>query len=204
MFCRCYRARRLTLASLPGIIYGMGANKTSKRACEMYALYEQGLSLQQVGAVFGITRQSVYDTFKYHGLKCRAKVFQPTIEFNGAVYSLKSTGYFTRTNGERHLLHRDMWEHHFGPIPDGWDIHHKDENKANNTIENFECIPKADHTRCHNPKRPTEVNACLQCGEDIIRHPYEGPTAYRRKKFCQRKCAYDWLRGKPKGPTPNS
>lgn len=45
--------------------------------------------------------------------------------------------------------HRDMWEFYNGKIPDGWDVHHKDENKLNNTPENFECLLKADHTKLH-------------------------------------------------------
>ena len=122
----------------------------SKRLEEMYALYLEGNSTRQVGSVFGVTGQSVYGLFKYNNKPMRTKP-NPLefVEFNGNRYTLRNTGYYGRTNKERSLLHRDMWEHYNGPIPDGWDVHHKNENKKDNVIGNFECLPKADHTRLH-------------------------------------------------------
>ena len=31
-----------------------------------------------------------------------------------------------------------MWEQAYGPIPEGMDVHHRDENKLNNVLDNFE------------------------------------------------------------------
>lgn len=53
-------------------------------------------------------------------------------------------------------LHRVIWEHHNGPIPDGYDIHHKDGNTLNNDPENLECIPAHDHRSHHTRKRMAE------------------------------------------------
>lgn len=36
-----------------------------------------------------------------------------------------------------------------GEIPEGYHIHHKDENKDNNSPENLVCIPKKDHVSFH-------------------------------------------------------
>ena len=116
---------------------------------EMYAMYQKGYSLTQVGAFYGVTRQSVYGLFKYNGLKARSKKQLEFVEFNGSKYTIRNTGYYARTDGGRTLLHRDMWEFYNGAIPDGWDVHHKDENKLNNAPENFECLLKADHARLH-------------------------------------------------------
>lgn len=122
----------------------------SKLLEEMYALYLEGHSTRQVAAVFGVTGQSVHGLFKYNHKPMRAKPAPLAfVEFNDNRYTLRNTGYYGRTNKERSLLHRDMWEHHNGPIPNGWDVHHKDANKGNNVIENLECLPKADHTRLH-------------------------------------------------------
>ena len=46
-------------------------------------------------------------------------------------------------------LHRLIWEKHYGPIPEGYVIHHKDGNKLNNNISNLECMPNGDHSRLH-------------------------------------------------------
>lgn len=36
---------------------------------------------------------------------------------------------------------------HFGPIPDGHEIHHIDDNSLNNDISNLACLPIAEHFR---------------------------------------------------------
>ncbi len=175
------------------------------RVSAMYADYCNGLSLSEVGKKFGRSRQAVYSVFCVRGFGLRTKVFLQPVIFNGRKYTLKPDGYFRATEGNRSQLHRDMWEFHVGPIPDGWDVHHKDENKQNNTLENFECLPKADHTRIHNPIRPTPIKFCAHCGEQLVRKvrrpngEIETPFALSKRNFCNTQCAYDWRKGKPKG-----
>ena len=72
------------------------------------------------------------------------------VEFNGKVYT-KSHGYFVSTI-ERTFLHRDIWVFHNGPIPSGYVIHHKDENKENNYISNLQLMERGEHTRHHMKK----------------------------------------------------
>lgn len=118
---------------------------------EMHAMYQQGFSLSQVGEFYGCTRQSVFGLFQYNGLPTRKKKELPFIVFNGSKYTMRNHGYMAKTDGDRTLLHRDIWEFHNGPIPKGWDIHHKDEDKTHNEIGNFECLTKAEHTRLYSP-----------------------------------------------------
>lgn len=73
------------------------------------------------------------------------------IEFNGRRYrrypdsNIKAhQRYFGRSGG---FLHRDVWEHHNGPIPEGFDVHHIDEDTSNNDIANLACIPRNEHMR---------------------------------------------------------
>ena len=125
-------------------------NVLPERLDEMYRMYLDGYSLQQVGKVFNRSRQSVFSLFQWHSRPTRGKR-KPLefVEFNGNKYTLRTTGYFAKTNKDRTLLHRDIWEFYNGTIPEGWDVHHKDKNKLNNASYNFECLPKADHTRLH-------------------------------------------------------
>lgn len=37
-------------------------------------------------------------------------------------------------------VHRAVWEAFNGPVPEGYEINHKDENKSNNTLENLELL----------------------------------------------------------------
>jgi len=46
-------------------------------------------------------------------------------------------------------LHRAIWEHHNGEIPERFEIHHIDENTLNNSIDNLECIHQTPHQSVH-------------------------------------------------------
>ena len=72
-----------------------------------------------------------------------------TIVFNGYRYRRypKSKNevhknYFGRSGA---FLHRDVWEFHNGPIPKGYEVHHKDENTLNNDPSNLEAITISEH-----------------------------------------------------------
>jgi len=53
------------------------------------------------------------------------------------------------------FVHRYIWEQANGKIPDRYHIHHKDENKLNNNLDNLELISASEHTRLHNPGNKT-------------------------------------------------
>lgn len=61
-----------------------------------------------------------------------------------------SNGYPTIfVNGKNVLLHRYVWEKHFGKIPEGYEIHHKDKNRLNYSIDNLELTEIKEHHRQH-------------------------------------------------------
>ena len=75
------------------------------------------------------------------------------VEWNGSPYYYsKRTGYYRSSAGTE--LHRDMWALAFGPIADGVQIHHKDENRTNNTLDNLEALTSEAHARHHNITKP--------------------------------------------------
>lgn len=127
------------------------ANKRNSKYDKAYSLYLEGLSLNQVAAIIGVTRQCVFKAFKRRFFNLRGPNFQPFQFYNGMKFSLRSTGYYSLTSDERTLMHRYVWEIERGVIPDGWDIHHINGNRADNRIENLECLSKSDHTRKYSP-----------------------------------------------------
>lgn len=64
----------------------------------------------------------------------------------------KRTGYYLSSriiNGKRRRLHVYIWECENGEIPNGYSVHHQDEDKSNNEISNLELMTNSKHTRLH-------------------------------------------------------
>ncbi len=60
----------------------------------------------------------------------------------------EETGYYLNSTN-RIRLHRYVWECANGKIPKGYDIHHIDQDKSNNNLENLELMDKARHLSLH-------------------------------------------------------
>lgn len=78
-------------------------------------------------------------------------------------------GYMRRSyNGKNRMEHVVVWESHFGKIPEGYQIHHKDGNKLNNDIENLQLVTPLEHKRIHSGCKLIDgvwYKPCSICGE---------------------------------------
>ena len=52
-------------------------------------------------------------------------------------------------NNKSVKLHVYVWEREYGEKPKGHDIHHKDHNKGNYSLDNLELLSYSDHQRTH-------------------------------------------------------
>lgn len=107
--------------------------------------------MAEVAKYVGVSRQCIFDAFQTRGYQLRSKKERPFKIYKGIKFTLRNSGYYSATTGSRKLMHRYMWEDQIGRIPDGWDIHHINEDKSDNRIDNFECLPKSEHTRKYSP-----------------------------------------------------
>lgn len=71
------------------------------------------------------------------------------IHFEKKFYRDNSTGYWISTSKKKIRAHVWVWQNHFGKVPKGYHIHHKNEDKSDNQIENLSLISASEHTSMH-------------------------------------------------------
>ncbi len=89
--------------------------------------------------------------------------------------------------GRMCMEHRVVWELHNGEIPEGLQIHHRDENKLNNDISNLELVNPTEHKRIHS--NATEridgwYKVCGKCGQE----KHEGDYYISKEGWLKSEC----------------
>jgi hypothetical protein len=85
-----------------------------------------------------------WNTGKKHSVETRAKI--------GAAMKGRTPWNVGRNNGNRRgwkPRSHVVWEDANGPIPQGYLIHHDNEIRSDNRLENLRCITRAEHNRIH-------------------------------------------------------
>jgi hypothetical protein len=89
---------------------------------------------------------------------------------------------------EHHLVY---WENTGNTIPNGYSIHHIDENKHNNIFSNLQLVSNSQHGKIHAKiVKPLNLN-CSNCKKEfyIKRHLYKHRIKKGQKEFfCSKKC----------------
>ena len=68
----------------------------------------------------------------------------------------KSNTNYVLTRDNR-LVHRVVYEEAYGPIPKGWVVHHINEQKRDNRLENLIALPSVLHDTLHKIQRKERV-----------------------------------------------
>lgn len=73
----------------------------------------------------------------------------------GYLLQLKPDWYTGRGGSKHVFVHHIVMCEHLGitEIPEGWCVHHIDEDKTNNVINNLEMMTKSDHMKLHASER---------------------------------------------------
>lgn len=88
------------------------------------------------------------------------------VVYNGKRYAKRKDGYYLCTTGSREYLHRVKWEDRYGSIPEGFDVYHIDQNKANNDVKNLGIMSNSGLARTRAlwkkfKKLESDLQACL-------------------------------------------
>lgn len=143
------------------LVDGSHFNANPAKANICISEYQLGLSAGKIAKKYGFSRSVVFYFLETRGLKARAIEQLPFVMFNGRKYTLRGK-YYKATAGDRALLHRDMWLFYYQNIPDGWDVHHRNEIKTDNRIENLTCLPKSAHTKLHTQNKNPAIRKAVR------------------------------------------
>lgn len=96
-------------------------------------------------------------------------------------------GYYSILVGrKRVLIHRLVAQAFIHDFSEEMQVHHIDENKSNNCVENLKCMSKEEHQKLHKQIYPV-TKICTICGKEFTPHE----TKRKRAKTCSYDC---WLK----------
>lgn len=142
--------RRASARAVRKLAYGRGGLPAAVVG-QMHADYQRLGSCAKVAALYGRTRQAMFDIFKSHGCALHAKTFKSKLSYGGRDYTFDSGRtrhrYWRATRGDREPLHRRIWREAGGAIPAGYELAFRDGDGANYALENLELVRKGTAAR---------------------------------------------------------
>lgn len=96
-----------------------------------------------------------------------------------------NAGYICYTFGPSYESeHRLVALRAYGEIPDGYHVHHRDRNRANNAAANLEIISAAEHAKLHSAQTES-THICPVCGTSF----HVMPSKSHLRVHCGERCA---------------
>lgn len=104
------------------------------------------------------------------------------------MYKYKKIRLSDGATRDEHVL---VMEEYLGrPLEPDECVHHCDEQKKHNPIENLELMLRTEHTRMHFYNRVTVP--CSNCGAKLVKHPYRIKESKTGTFFCNIICKTEY------------
>jgi hypothetical protein len=91
-----------------------------------------------------------------------------------------------QVNGKRKGEHVLIWEKHNKKLPDGWIVHHINEDKKDNRIENLKAMSLLEHNRIH-------LNGHTPWNKGITTHHGNNELGHKVTEKQKARCRCSWF-----------
>ena len=140
---------------------------------EVVKRYRAGESTPVLGRAYGVDQKTIWSRLVSAGVEMRGFGLRGDKSGNhkpGGPLHVTGGGYLGTCDreGKKCGVHRGCWEAYHGPIPSGFVVHHADEDRLNNEIQNLACMTHGEHVGLHNTERGERVGATA-----FDRNPYQ-------------------------------
>lgn len=95
----------------------------------------------------GITKEFIYDQYQYESGQLYKTGYLYAGHGSVGWYDKESGYYRLQIGREYWMLHRLIWIYHYGEIPVGMTVDHKDHDKTNNRIENLRLATRSEQNK---------------------------------------------------------
>lgn len=124
------------------------------------------------------------------------RIMKKSIDYDGRHYTYDAKRGYYCDHGK--YLHRAVWEHYHGKIPEGMVIHHIDHNRANNDISNLALLTEKDHRNIHSRELTDEQREARRRNMNERARP--AAIAWHKseaaKEFHRKQAHYMWVKVK--------
>jgi hypothetical protein len=100
--------------------------------------------------------------------------------------------YFTDGSKITKSYARYLYEREYGPVPDGFEVDHIDNDKTNDVLSNFQLLPISENRRKSVIPALKYLGTCGICGSSFERTMRQVRANWNKGKsgpFCSRSCA---------------
>lgn len=154
----------------------------------LYANWQSGLAQNQLG------RKPIVGSIPTSRIIKYDDVWGPYDYSDGTGRKLVIRRRNKHSNKQCVAYAKHLWEQNYGPVPVGFEVHHKNHKVSDDRLENLDIITALEHRKIHGELREPEFyyGKCPICKNDFVKLMRNVRGNHKKGKagpFCGRRCA---------------